>query len=299
MPILVDRPGNRRAFLKTALLGGAGVVLAGCRTPTPTAAGVEPELHLALLADTHVPADRANTYRGFRPWENLRAAVPQVVAARPEGAVICGDAARLDGREADYRELQGLLQPLAAAAPVYIGLGNHDDRANFLKVFTEHPGRSAGVSGRHVTVMEHPVVRLIVLDSLLYVNQTPGLLGRAQRQWLATYLPRLADRPAVLCVHHTLGDGDGDLLDAERLFALVAPHRHVKAIVFGHSHVWALMRRGPLHLINLPAVGYNFDDRQPVGWVEARFRPGGVRLTLRALAGNRVLDGHTTWLGWG
>ncbi len=299
MPIVVDRPGNRRAFLKTALLGGAGVVLAGCRTTSPSAAGTEPEFHLALLADTHVPADRANTYRGFRPWENLRATVPQVVAARPEGVVICGDAARLDGREADYRELQGLLHPLAAAAPVYIGLGNHDDRANFLKVFTEHPGRPAGVSGRHVTVIEHPVVRLIVLDSLLYVNQTPGLLGRAQRQWLATYLPRLADRPAVLCVHHTLGDGDGELLDADRLFALVAPHRHVKAMVFGHSHVWALMRRGPLHLINLPAVGYNFDDRQPVGWVEARFRPAGVRLTLRAQAGNRALDGHTTWLGWG
>lgn len=298
MPIVWNRPGNRRAFLKTALLGGAGLVVTGCRTSTPNAAGAGPELHLALLADTHIPADRADTYRGFRPWENLHAVAPQVAAARPEGVVLCGDAARLEGREGDYRELRGLLEPVTAVAPVYIGLGNHDDRANFLKVFPEHPGRPAGISGRHVLVLEHAAVRLIVLDSLFNVNQTPGLLGRAQRQWLAAQLPRLADRPVVLCVHHTLGDGDGELLDADRLFALVAPHRHVKAILFGHSHVWALIRRGPLHLINLPAVGYNFDDRQPVGWVEARFRPTGVRLTLRALAGNRVLDGQTTWLAW-
>lgn len=298
MPILLHPPGSRRAFLKTALLGGAGLVVTGCRTSAPDAANTGPELHLALLADTHVPANRADTYRGFRPWENLRAVAPQVVAARPDGVVLCGDAARLEGREADYLELRGLLEPVAAAAPVYIGLGNHDDRANFLKVFPTHPGHPAGISGRHVLVLEHAAVRLIVLDSLFQVNQTPGLLGRAQRQWLATQLPRLADRPAVLCVHHTLGDGDGDLLDADRLFALLAPHRHVKAILFGHSHVWALIRRGPLHLINLPAVGYNFNDAQPVGWVQARFRPTGVHLTLRALAGNRAWDGRSTWLAW-
>lgn len=297
MPIAFEHLTSRRAFLRTALLGGAGVVAAGCRT-IPGASASPAALHLALLADTHIPADRANSYRGFRPWENLRAVAPQVAAARPEGVVLCGDAARLDGQEADYRELRGLLAPLAGVAPVYIGLGNHDHRANFLKVFAEHPVRPAAVSGRHVLVMEHPVVRLIVLDSLFNVNQTPGLLGRAQRHWLMHQLPRLADRPVVLCVHHTLGDGDGELLDADRLFALVAPHRHVKAIVYGHSHVWAVIRRGPLHLINLPAVGYNFSDDQPVGWVEARFTPAGVALTLRALAGNRAGDGRTWHVAW-
>jgi hypothetical protein len=35
-----------------------------------------------------------------------------------------------------------------------------------------------------------------------------------------------------------------------------------------------------------------------VGWVEARFRPDGVSLTLRALAGNRTDDGQTSFLEW-
>ncbi len=298
MPVIFDSRLGRRDFLKLSSLASAALVLNAGRATASAPASGQPEFHLALLSDTHVPGDRLNGHRGFNPWENLRTVATQVVAARPEGVILCGDAARLDGQVADYEELKALLEPVAAVAPVYIALGNHDDRANFRKVFTAHPGTLADVGGKHITVVEHPAVRLIVLDSLMNVNQTPGLLGRAQRMWLTTELPKLADRPAVLFVHHTLGDGDGELLDAERLFTVVAPHPHVKAIFFGHSHVWATFRRDRLHLINLPAVGYNFSDQQPVGWVDARFRPDGVALTLRAFAGNRNGDGQTAFFAW-
>lgn len=298
MPIIFDSRHGRRDFLKISSLAGAAVLFAGCRTSAArTAAG--PELHLALLSDTHVPADRTEAYRGFKPWENLKAAAPQIVAARPEGVILCGDAARLEGKVEDYQEVRRLLEPVAAVAPVYLGLGNHDDRANFRKVFAVPSGTLAEAGGKHITVIEHAAVRAIVLDSLLYVNQTAGLLGKAQREWLQNQLPKLSDRPVVLFVHHTLGENDGELLDADKLFALVRPHRHVRAIFFGHSHVWALLRRERLNLINLPAVGYNFNDQQPVGWVDARFRRDGVSLTLRALAGNRTDDGRTTFVAWG
>lgn len=297
MPAILHQPASRRAFLTTTLAGAAAIVTPGCRT-TGAAKGGGPALHLALLSDTHIPGDRKNGHRGFNPWENLRAVAPQVAAARPEGVVICGDAARLDGQIADYEELRGLLEPVAAVAPVYIGLGNHDDRANFLKVFTRRPGVAAAVQGKHVTVIEHPALRVIVLDSLLYVNQVAGLLGQAQRKWIAGELPKLDDRPAVLFVHHTLGPGDGELLDADRMFELLHAQRHVKAVFYGHSHVWAISRRDRLQLVNLPAVGYNFSDNQPVGWVDARFDAAGVSLTLRALAGNRTGDGQTTRLAW-
>jgi 3',5'-cyclic AMP phosphodiesterase CpdA len=130
-------------------------------------------------------------------------------------------------------------------------------------------------------MIEHPTVRIIQLDSLLYVNQVAGLLGRDQRRWLTEFLPATDQRPTVLVVHHTLSDGDGDLLDVNQLFAIIQPHRQVKAIFYGHSHVWEIGERQGVKLINLPAVGYNFRDQDPVGWVEARFHPDGVALTLR------------------
>lgn len=297
MPIPIQSAATRRSFLRTATLGGASLVLAGCRTSAParTAAG---GLRLALLSDTHVPADRAEAYRGFKPWENLHAAVPGVEAIRPDGIVICGDAARLEGKMDDYRQLKALLDPAAAVAPVHVVLGNHDDRAVFRKVLAPTAAVTPPVEGKHVTVIEHPAVRAILLDSLMFPNKTPGLLGQAQRLWLERQLPALVDRPAVLFLHHTLGDRDADLLDTDRFLAVVRPHRHVKAVFCGHAHVWRQARIGRLHVVTLPALGYNFSDREPVGWVEALFRPDGVDLTLRALAGNRESDGRTTALAW-
>jgi 3',5'-cyclic AMP phosphodiesterase CpdA len=292
-----DHPRDRRAFLKTAALGGAAVALSGFRGGAPAASSPR-ELHLALLSDTHVPGERQHGYRSMNPWENLRAAAAQVAAARPEGVVICGDLARLQGREEDYRELRALLAPVAAVAPVYAGLGNHDDREAFLKVFPDTPGTRTPVKARLVTVIEHEAVRVVVLDSLLYVDRVAGLLGRAQRDWLSGYLPTAADRPAVLFVHHPPTDEDGDLLDGDRLLAIVEANRHVKALVHGHAHVWAVGRRGRLPVVSLPALGYNFDDAQPVGWVDARFRADGVSLTLRAIAGNRADDGKETLVAW-
>jgi 3',5'-cyclic AMP phosphodiesterase CpdA len=293
MPVIAR---GRRAFLETAALGGAALLTSGFRGAAP-----EPsrrELRLALLSDTHVPGDRQHGHRGMTPWEHLRIAAGQVAAARPDGVVICGDVARLEGREEDYRELRALLEPVSAVAPVYIAPGNHDDRASLLKVFPNRPGRPAPVEARLVTVVEHEAVRVVVLDSLLYVNQVAGLLGRAQRAWLSSFLPQVADRPVVLFVHHPPTDADGDLLDGDRLLALVEPNRHVKAIFHGHAHVWSIDRRARLPLVGLPALGYNFDDAQPVGWVDARFRADGVSLTLRAVAGNRVDDGEATFLAW-
>lgn len=299
MPGIFYQPFERRDFLKLVSAAGAGAVISGCRsTPQHSHAPLAGKpIHLALLSDTHIPADRINGHRGFNPWKNLEQIVPQVVEARPEGVVLCGDAARLEGLVGDYNELRALLTPVAAFAPVYIGLGNHDDRANFNKVFT-NPANRAGVKDKHVLVLEEQALRILILDSLMYVNKVAGLLGKEQRAWLAEYLATNSDKPVVIFVHHTLEDNDGDLLDADRLFEMIAPHRHVKAIFFGHSHVWSITERQNVRLINLPAVGYNFRDQDPVGWVDAKFDSTGVDLTLRALGGNTTEDRKITRISW-
>lgn len=297
MPEIFHQPLHRRDYLKFSLLAGAAVVAGAGRShgETPESAG---SFHLALLSDTHVPGDRKDGHRGMNPWENLKRIVPEVVEAAPEGVILNGDAARLSGRVEDYQELKALLAPVAENAPVYIGMGNHDDRASFAKVFAKQEAKQ-GPGGREVLVIEHAVVRVLVLDSLLYVNQVAGLLGKAQRGWLVKWLERNSDRPVVVFVHHTLGDGDGDLLDADRLFAILKPHPQVKAVFYGHSHVWNVSERQGVKLINLPAVGYNFSDREPVGWVDAKFDASGADLTLRAFGGNLKGNGGTTRVDWG
>ncbi len=294
MPGYFDRTMTRRGFVRGTSLAMAGLALHSTGLRSADAAG----FRVALLSDTHIPADPQGQYRGFFPVQNLSAVVPAVVSAQPEIAVICGDAARLTGELGDYEALKALLSPLAERAPIYLGLGNHDNRANFFRVFDQLPAGRQEVSGKHVAVIERPGVRLIVLDSLLYVDRVAGLLGKAQRQWLTEFLEKADDRATALLVHHTLGDGDGDLLDTDRLFALIRPHRKVKAIFYGHSHVWGITERAGVRLVNLPAVGYNFRDQDPVGWVEATFTTAGVDLLLHATAGNRDADGSRHSLLW-
>lgn len=295
MPGYFDRRITRRMFVEgsTRITAGLTVGAAWLR-----AADATRPYRVALLSDTHIPADPAGQFRGFYPVRNLEMVLPAVQRFRPEMALICGDAARLTGEVGDYTALKELLSPLAEEVPVYIGLGNHDHRDNFYSVFDPVPTGRQDLRGKHVSVIERPAVRLIVLDSLLYVDRVAGLLGKAQREWLAEYLRKADDRATVLLVHHTLGDGDGDLLDVDRLFNLIGQHGKVKAIFYGHSHVWGMTERSGVHLVNLPAVGYNFRDQDPVGWVEAEFTAERVRLTLRAVGGNVSEDGRQHELEW-
>lgn len=257
-----------------------------------------PEMRWALLSDTHVPENPADAYRGFKPYDNLKKAVDAVASAKPEGTLICGDLARLQGLAGDYANLKALLQPLSAAMPVAMALGNHDDRKNFLAAFGDSQKGAQPVKQKHVLVVESAVARFIVLDSNMATNSTPGLLGKAQRTWLAEYLQAASDLPTLLFVHHPPDDGDGSLLDTPRLFDAVKDQKKVKAIVYGHSHRYSFEMWQGIQLLNLPALGYNFADTEPVGWVEAAITKEGGAFTLRSIGGNPERNGKTVVLAW-
>jgi hypothetical protein len=139
---------------------------------------------------------------------------------------------------------------------------------------------------------------MVLLDSLMFVNLWPGQLGKMQRLWLDAYLRTCDDRPTLLFVHHTLNRGSTDMLDADRFLEIIGPAAKVKAVIYGHSHALSFTTYKGIHLINLPAIGYNFHDSQPVGWVDARLTARGGEFTVRAIGGNRKLDGYTRQVEW-
>jgi len=289
---------NRRDFIKTSLAAVGALVTVGTGNSFGLSKNEKEATRWAFLADTHIPEDVSDNYRGFYPYQNLQKVVPLILSDLPDGIAIAGDLARLEGKSGDYANLEKLLRPVAEKTPVFMALGNHDNRDNFLRFFNKMPGEKQSASGKHVVVANKPPVRLIILDSLFYTNKAPGLLGRAQRRWLEDYLRKCDDTPTILCFHHSLGDGDGDLLDVPRLFNLIRPIRKVKAILYGHSHEYGFSEFEGIHLVNLPAVGYNFSDTEPVGWVEARLTAKDGDFTLHVVAGNKEKDGRVKKLAW-
>jgi len=283
---------NRRQFIKSGLSLAAGVATLG---PARTLGENRSEYtRWAFLSDTHVAPDPDNHYRGFYPYRNLQIIAEEIAYNPPDGVVITGDLARMKGETEAYENLKTLLAPVTAQRPVFLGLGNHDDHDNFSRIFGNAPSNGMTVAEKHIAAAVAGPVRLIVLDSLL-VDRASGFLGQSQRAWLKALLDASDDRPTILFFHHRPRI---DLLDGPRLLEIIKPVAKVKAVVYGHSHKFRFSEYYGIHMINLPATGFNLSSSQPVGWVEARLTEEGGAFTLHALSGNRRMDGSCQRLYW-
>jgi len=293
---------TRREMLAGSLGAGAATLLFQARLWSADAP--VDRNRFVLLADTHVFGDRGKVLRDTNPYENFERARAEygALASRPAGVIIAGDCAALTGEAADYEVLRELVDPIPM--PVTFSLGNHDHRERFWAAFAGHRARPLPVADRHVTRIEAPQADWFVLDSLDATNSTPGRLGEAQLEWLARELDRRPDKPALVVAHHyPLPDDDPSklksaLLDTAGLYEVIVPRKQVKAYVFGHSHRWEHGKIDDLHLVNLPALAWLFDAKQPRGWVDARFEPGGMRLTVQCLDPSHEAHGRPLELAW-
>ncbi|HSH94669.1 MAG TPA: metallophosphoesterase, partial [Roseimicrobium sp.] len=258
----------------------------------------------ALFSDPHVAADPATALRGVTMAENLRLAVKDVLSLerRPGGLLVNGDCAMLKGEAGDYLTFGGLVKPIRESGiPVHLTLGNHDDRGEFLKAFSDSIPAEHPVSEKHVAVVESPKANWFLLDTLEAVNKTPGLLGEQQLGWLEKALDKRKGKPAIVVCHHNpqRGETKSGIKDSDRLFEITESRKYVKAIIYGHTHVWSVTQEpSGLHLINLPPVAYVFKDGLPNGWVSALVREDGLNLELRCLDARHPLNGEKRDLKW-
>ncbi|SIN72866.1 Tat (twin-arginine translocation) pathway signal sequence [Singulisphaera sp. GP187] len=297
----LDSPPSRREFLAGLAVGGASLLLG---TPARSATAEDPTAWYALVSDIHIAADPSTQLRGQVMADNLRAVVSDILAAdaAPRAVLIDGDLALQKGQSADYRTVVTLLDPLRKAKlPIYLGLGNHDDRTNFREVLQGVIPHESKVVDKQTETVDGPGLRFVVLDSLDQCNVTPGKLGSAQLDWLTAELDAQPEKPTLVFVHHNpvpVQPPPPSLLDTEAFLAILRPRRQVKGVVFGHTHVWNVRQEEGLYMINLPAVAYSFAPAQPLGWCRFRPEPGGGQLELRCIGGNREADQQRIALRW-
>lgn len=298
-------PIKRRTFLWQALCLAA-VGCQGARPGRRGQKGLEPD-SWALLSDTHVAADPAQMKNDVRMALNLERASREVMAwpQRPEAVLVNGDCALQNGQPGDYRTMLASLEPLRSL-PLYLALGNHDDRENFLKGLPVNPPSVGEPVGRHVGMIRGRFVRILLLDSLEATNSTPGLLGSEQLAWLEKQLQAEQGTPTVVVGHHNIEPGQVvpaevkmGLRDSQPFREMLEAHRQVKAYIYGHTHTWKTETTAAgLHLINLPPVAYVFEKGRPNGWVHALFDARGVRLELRSLNPQHPQHGQVVTLPW-
>jgi 3',5'-cyclic AMP phosphodiesterase CpdA len=149
--------------------------------------------------------------------------------------VLAGDLADL-GEAAAYERLKAAIARLPI--PVYITLGNHDDRPTFLQVFGEN---FAAETGKVDKVIDHKGYRVILLDSS-EPGRVDGVLEQEQIDWLRERLAEAMDRPVIVVLHHNANalhiESDTiRILEPDALIAALKTHPDIRQIIAGHVHL--------------------------------------------------------------
>jgi len=285
MPVYLP-PINRRKFIKSTSIATAGVLLGFKGDLFGNVSNVDPD-YFVLVADTHIDEDRS-TEVGAGLAERFEIVVNRVLdntASRPAGVIVNGDVARTRGLPGDYLEFFNIVKPLREAGiPIYVTMGNHDDRDSLWETLPDEKPDEDYVSDKHVLIVESPNAYHFLLDTLYIVNGRPGLLEEEQLDWLARTLPDYDDKPVILYGHHhPVSRGTlSTLEDYDKLWEIIRPMRHVKAYIYGHTHAWRIENLAGLHGINLPATAGGAGT-SPVGFVHSEFKSDRVNLRLEAL----------------
>lgn len=233
-----------------------------------------------LLSDIHICGELANGTPKHYPYNPtcLKLRIAEILSMRrlPANVLIFGDVAWDYGLEEDYRYAAQLLQELEEAGiRVTYGMGNHDRRAPFFKVFPEYASTTK-VAGRVVSVVEMPDVDVIMLDSLaelpnLKLRQSTTVSGEMsddQIEWLHEFL-KDRTRPVILGAHHPLGE-------MKNLEKLIAESPSVAGYVYGHTHIWnksvrIIRPRKGIHMV--PTVGLPATFYGDIGFTVLRSTP--------------------------
>jgi 3',5'-cyclic AMP phosphodiesterase CpdA len=314
MPFSLIPEMSRRNLMKTGLAAAAGSI--GFSRTNADAHAVFSSVEsgdrstqqwIAFVSDTHIAENATQIARENNMAENLKKVVGEILRekSRPEAVLIDGDLALGVGTKGDYETLLGLLRPLVdGGVPVHLALGNHDDRLNFREVLADskmiREGRVTAVDSHHVSDMIIAGIRFIILDSLQRPNYTPGNLGEGQRKWLGEALSKHEDVPTIIFVHHDPSlEMKRSLEDTPELYEIIVPRSQVKAMVFGHTHVWNPgQQHAGIKLLNIPAVAYNFTPVQPQGWCKFVPLQGGAALTLNTLDKSHSANNRPVLLNW-
>ena len=202
---------------------------------------------------------------GLDPFARLDAALTDIAAHHADAdlCVITGDLTE-KGDVAAYE----LLKQRLAHFPLetHLLLGNHDDRANYLKVFG-----GADANGHVQQAITREGCHLLFLDTLKGPPSSAGRYDAPRRRWLEAQLAVAGDAPVHLFMHHPPFDIGHALMDLIKLddaeaFAALLKGRNIRHIFFGHAHrtisgSWNGIGFSALPSLNhqLPLVGGSVD----------------------------------------
>ena len=193
-------------------------------------------LKFIVISDLHIVPDGKLSH-SIDTTARLQMAVEHINELHSDAAfcIAAGDLTDRGEIEA-YQRLRPLLSKIQI--PLFVTLGNHDKRENFLSVFNDTQTASTGFVDFCIDREDH---RVLVMDSL-DSGRDAGLLVSSQINWLRDKLDEASNKSVILVVHHNIVDlqisTDSIRLDENRSLAdTLQLHSDVRHVISGHVHL--------------------------------------------------------------
>lgn len=240
---------------------------------------------LVQLADLHIGADWVRT----DPLETLSATVNAVrrLDVGADAVIVLGDIAE-HGSDGEYAQARAELERLEA--PLYVAMGNRDDRRQLRRQFGLEP---AGDEPLHYATDLGPA-RLVVLDTTIPGNDG-GRLDAESLAWLERELAARPREPTLLAMHHPPLLTRSPAWDRIALTELsragladtLERHPQVRQILGAHVHRPLFTQFGGRPLVVAPSTFVQFPLRLRAADLEPADEPPGYVVHV-------VLDGGRT-----
>ncbi len=190
-------------------------------------------MKIMLVSDLHLVAP-GKTLFGMDPLRGLEACIADINRTHADAGLVvfAGDLTN-DGEATAYEALAERIADLAP--PCRFMMGNHDDRARFLRTLSQ-PADEDGFIQSSVDIDGR---RIVLLDTLR-PGHVDGHLCETRLKWLDRQLGEAAE--ALLFLHHPpfrLGIPSLDecrLGEPEALLSLIRRHGNVRHLFAGHVH---------------------------------------------------------------
>jgi Icc protein len=247
-------------------------------------------IHLLHISDLHLYADEKGEIYGVVTDESFRAVLEHAFTHAPgqiDAILVTGDLVE-DCSVEGYRRFTAIMSTYGV--PVFCLPGNHDDPAHMAEMLDTGLFQYCGE-----TVLGD--WQILLLDS-----HDPGKdSGRVSATELARLDRQLAQTTAVhslVCVHHQvlpMGspwlDGVG-LDNADEIMAILARHKRVRGVLWGHVHQASDRMQDSMRLISTPSTCAQFTPETQSCIMD--LRPPGYRWI--ELKSDGMIDTRVSWL---
>lgn len=211
---------------------------------------------IAQISDSHIALDTPDAARRVTDFENVIADINTLDPA-PDLIIHSGDIVQ-NGRLDEYAEASRILA--GARAPVFLMVGNKDDRGRLRRTFSDHPYLQSRGEFIAYSIDDHPV-RIIVTDTL-NPGSNKGEFCADRIAGLAVMFAQDAGRPVAVFSHHPpfLVQEGPDALHFEtqdslqRFRETLLSCRSLTGVFCGHVHRGVAGTVGAVPVLVMPSI---------------------------------------------